>query len=143
VKYKNESNGNLEGINGDVVMLDVNFRQSCIPSMIRYDKFSKISYIKNIGGKSNSTGTTDIDLLPVFAKPIVKYVMFKNKYKSLRLHEVATQLLGYGKLDHKSGANVSDMSMEERKSYYKYDVHLVAELVTVNDGSVLKIYCYE
>ena len=39
-------------------------------------------YIKNHGNKNK---TIDIDLVKVFAKPLVKYVIFKNRYKSLHL----------------------------------------------------------
>jgi hypothetical protein len=81
IKYKNEQNDSLSGINGDLVMLDLNFRSNGISSIVRYDKFSGVPYIKNVG-----TATTDIDLLEVFAKPLVKC-------------EVATALLGYGKLN--------------------------------------------
>jgi hypothetical protein len=41
--------------------------------------------------------------------------------------------------DSKSGANISNMSIEERKSYCKHDAHLVAGLVRVNSGDILKI----
>jgi DNA polymerase family B/Primase X len=139
VRYKNQNNGNLEGIDGDLVMLDVNFRQNHIPSIVRYNKYSKVPYIKSIDSNNNAARTTDIDLLQVFAKPLVKYVIFKNKYKSLKLQEVAIQLLGHGKLDNKSGSNILNMSAEERKSYCKHDAHLAAELVKVNNGDILKI----
>lgn len=52
IKYKNEQNGRLEGINGDLVMLDLNFKHNGIPSMVKYDKFSGIPYIKSIGGST-------------------------------------------------------------------------------------------
>lgn len=135
VKRKNEQTGNLdEGINGDLVMLDINFRDNGIPSIIKYDKFSYIPYIKNIG-----TGTVDIDLLKVFAKPLVKYVIYKNNYKSIKIHEVATALLGYGKLDNKSGSAITRMSISERKAYCQHDAHLVSELVKIDNGNILKI----
>jgi hypothetical protein len=141
IKYRNEGTGNLEGIYGDLFMLDANFRVNGIGSIVRYDKFSGIPYIKNNGNNygNNNKSTTDIDILKVFAKPLVKYVIFRNKYKSLRLHEVATVLLGYGKLDNKSGASIIEMSIEERKAYCIHDAHLVAELVKINDGNILKI----
>jgi hypothetical protein len=135
IKYKNDRNGPLEGINGDLVMLDLNFRGNRISSIVKYNKFSGIPYVRNIG----TYHTTDIDLLQVFAKPLVKYVILKNKYKSLRIHEVATSLLGYGKLNNTSGTNISNMSVEERKAYCQYDAHLVAELVKLNNGDILKI----
>lgn len=141
INHKNEENGKLEGINGDLFMLDANFRANCITTIIRYDKFSGIPYIKNNNnyGSSNKPITTDIDLLNVFTKPLVKYVIFKNKYKSLRLHEVAMALLGYGKLDNKSGASIAEMSVAERKAYCMHDAHLVAKLVRINNGDILKI----
>jgi hypothetical protein len=119
-------------------MVDANFRGNGISSIIQYDRLSGIPYIKN----SESDGihaTRDIDLLKVFAKPLVKYVIFKNKYKSLRIHEVATALLSYGKLDKKSGNSIGKMSISERKEYCQHDAHLVAELVKADNGNILKI----
>jgi hypothetical protein len=133
VKYKNEKTGNLEGIYGDLVVLDTNFRLNDIESIIRYDKFTGIPYIKC----SNSVSPIDIDLLQVFAKPLVKYVIFKNRYKSLHLHGVSTALLGYGKLC--SGKDVMNLSVAERKAYCLQDAHIVADLVRVDNGDIMKI----
>ena len=66
-------------------------------------------------------------------------IYFKNKYKSLRLDEVGKALLGYGKLENKTGAKLDEMSVEERKSYCLHDAHIVAELVRINNGQILKI----
>ena len=134
VKHRNQQKGNVEGINGDLVMLDINFIQNNVPSIVKYDKFSGMPFIKNF-----STNIIDIDILKVFAKPLVKYVIYKNKYKSLRIHEVATALLGHGKLDNKSGYNIAKMSISERKEYCQNDAHLVAELVKIDNGNILKI----
>lgn len=139
VKHMNEHSDKLEGVNGDLVMLDANFRCNHIPSMIKYDRFSGIPYIKNNSGSDGIHATVDIDLLKVFAKPLIKYAIFKNKYKSLRLHEVAIALLGYGKLDKKSGNSIGKMSISERKEYCQHDAHLVAELVKIENGDILKI----
>jgi hypothetical protein len=140
IRHKNGETGNLEGIYGDLFMLDANFRSYGVPTIIKYDKFSGMPYIKNNNnyGSCNKT-ITDIDLLKVFAKPLVKYVILKNKYKSLRLHEVAMSLLGYGKLDNKSGARIKEMSVAERKAYCLHDAHIVADLIRVKNGDILKI----
>ncbi len=132
IKYKNEKTGNLEGIYGDLVVLDTNFRLNGIESVIRYDKFTGIPYIKC----SNSSRPIDIDLLQVFAKPLVKYVIFKNRYKSLHLHDVSTALLGYGKL--LSGKDIGTLSVAERKAYCLQDAHIVADLVRINNGDIIK-----
>ena len=137
---KNMLSGNVEGINGDLVVLDSNFRNNEIASIIKYDTFTSIPYIKNdFYQKSNQAFISDIDLLQVFAKPLVKNIIFKNKYKSLRLDEVSKALLGYGKLENKTGAKLNEMSTDERKSYCLHDAHIVAELVRINDGEILKI----
>jgi hypothetical protein len=138
VKYKNDKTGNLEGIYGDLVILDTNFRFNGIESIISYDKFTRIPYIKCSNYcNSDSSSTIDIDLLKVFAKPLVKYVIFKNRYKSLHLHNVSTTLLGYAKLS--SGKDVMNLSVAERKSYCLQDAHIVAGLVRINNGDIMKI----
>ena len=75
----------------------------------------------------------------MFAKPLVKTIIFKNKYKSLRLDEVGKALLGYGKLENKTGAKLDEMSIDERKSYCLHDAHIVADLIRVNNGQILNI----
>ena len=124
-KYKNEKTGLLEGIYGDLFVLDTNLRLCGVESIIRYDKFIGIPYIKC----SNSNCPIDIDLLRVFAKPLVKHVIFKNRYKSLHLHDVSTALLDYGKLA--SGRDVMNLSVAERKAYCQQDAHIVADLVKI------------
>ena len=43
---ENERTGKVEGINGDLVVLDFNFKDNGITSIIKYDKFTSIPYIK-------------------------------------------------------------------------------------------------
>jgi len=70
IKHKNEKTGKLkEGIHADLVILDTNFRSNSISSIVKYDPYSGIPYIKN---SSCNAIVTDIDLLQVFAKPFVK-----------------------------------------------------------------------
>ena len=135
VKQVNEVTGKLGGINGDLVTLDINFRLNGISSIISYDKFSGIPYIKT---HENKNKTIDIDLVKVFAKPLVKYVVFRNRYKSLHLNEVAMAVLGYGKLDGKSGADISTLSTSERKAYCLHDAHIIADLIKLKNGDIMK-----
>ena len=44
-----------------------------------------------------------------------------------------------GKLDNKTGATLKEMSVEERKSYCLHDAHLVAELVRIKNGDIIRI----
>src|SRR6476661_2868687 len=112
VVRKNDKTGELEGINGDLVVLDLNLKKNGIPSIVNFNEFSGIPYIKkDIFTIGNSVFIADIDLLNVFAKPLVRLI-FKNKYKSLHLDEVCRALLDIGKLDNKTGAKLEDMSIE-------------------------------
>ena len=139
VVRKNDKTGELEGINGDLVVLDSNLKKNRIPSIINYNEFSGIPNVKkDIFTTGNSVLIADIDLLKIFAKPLVRLI-FKNKYKSLHLDEVCRDLLGHGKLDNKTGAKLEEMSIEERKSYCIHDAHLVAELVRIKNGDIMKI----
>ena len=135
IKTRNKQLGRWEGINGDLAVLDANFRRHNVQSIVSYDKFTGTPYI----AKKMATKTVDIDLLKVFAKPLVKNVIFKNRYKTLALQEVSIALLGYGKLGNKLGGNLEIMSIEERKSYCNYDAHLVTELIKIENGNILKI----
>jgi hypothetical protein len=119
--------------------LDSNFRNNGITSIIKYDKFTAIPNVENTVIGTNRYFIADIDLLQVFAKPLIKNVIFKNKYKSLHLDEVGKALLGYGKLDNKTGAKLDEMSIDERKLYCIHDAHMVDELSRINNGKILKM----
>ena len=134
IKLKNEKSSEWEGVDGDLSVLEGNFRYHGIKSIIVFDKLTRIPSVKGaVGGK-----TVDIDLLKVFAKPIIR-TYFKNKYANLKLHNVSNALLGHGKLEDKSGFDVNKMSVKERKRYCMSDAHIVADLVRIQNGDVMKI----
>lgn len=127
------------GINGDLVVLDSNLKKNGIPTIVKYNEFSGIPFIKkDVFTKNSKFFQADIDLLKVFGKPLVRLI-FKNKYKSLHLDDVCKALLGYGKLDEKTGERLEKMSIEERKSYCINDAHLVAELVRIRNSDIIRI----
>jgi hypothetical protein len=139
IKRKNPKTGQLEGINGDLVVLDSNFKANRIPSIVRYNEYSNIPFLKkDIFTNTNQLLVSDIDLLKVFAKPLVR-LTFINRYKSLRLPEVCKALLGIGKLENKTGAQLVEMSVEARKEYCMHDAHLVAELVRLKNGDIMRM----
>jgi hypothetical protein len=55
------------------------------------------------------------------------------------MDEVASTLLGYGKLDDERGSAINKMTADRRKAYCMHDAHLVAELVRIDDGNILKM----
>ena len=134
IEHKNKKTDKWDGVNGDLAVLDSNFRCCGIKSIVGYDKFTGIPFIKSPVGNM----TVDIDLLKIFAKPLIR-TLFKNKYSSLKLHDVANALLGYGKLENKSGVDIFKMSVKDRKQYCMWDSHILADLIRIQNGNVMKI----
>jgi hypothetical protein len=48
-KHLDTQNNILEGVNGDLVVLDINLKQNGIPSIIRYDRFTGKPSIRSYG----------------------------------------------------------------------------------------------
>lgn len=139
IARRNVKTGKSDGINGDLAILDSNLRKNRIPSIVNYNKFSGIPYITRYAfATAGRNFQADVDLLKVFAKPLVR-LFFKNEYKSLHLDDVCKVLIGYGKLNGSTGAKLEKMSIEERKIYCMHDAHLVAELVRIRNGDILRI----
>jgi DNA polymerase elongation subunit (family B) len=64
----------------DLFMLNERCLKNGIPSPIEFDAQTGRPYIR---------GRTHIDLFEVFKKEMVKSTIFKNKYRTLKLEEVA------------------------------------------------------
>ena len=47
-------------------------------------------------------------------------------------------LLGYGKLEGKSGSELLQMSIHERKAYCMHDAHIIADLIKIKNGDIMK-----
>jgi DNA polymerase, archaea type len=84
-------------------------------------------------------GKNHIDLYRLFEKELVKSSIFENKYRSLKLEDVAQALLGKGKYQGISGANVAQESVSTQKQYVLQDAQLALELAQVNNGQVLDL----
>ncbi|MEP0826091.1 MAG: hypothetical protein HRF40_11455 [Nitrososphaera sp.] len=84
-------------------------------------------------------GKTHIDLYRIFDKELVKSSIFENKYRSLKLEDVAQALLEKGKHRGITGATVEGESVSTQKQYVLQDAQLALELAQVNDGQVLDL----
>jgi DNA polymerase, archaea type len=125
-------NNNPSSYSSDLVVLNERCLKNRIPSPVAFDARTGRPYIK---------GKVHIDLYEVFKKEMVKSTIFKNKYRTLKLEDVAHAVLGHGKFGSGSvtGANVGDMPIDIQKSYVLQDARLVAELLQVNDGQVITL----
>lgn len=115
----------------DLAVLNERCLKNGVPSPVEFDHQT---------GRPSIKGKMHIDLYEVFKKEMVKSTIFKNRYRTLKLDDVARSLLGHGKFgDRITGANVAGMPVDVQKSYVLQDAKLVAELLKVNGGQVLAL----
>jgi DNA polymerase elongation subunit (family B) len=105
------------------------FIKNRLPSIVGYDSkgFPFIEY------------GSHIDLYRVFRNTIIRTSVFNNGYRSLRLNDVATKLIGKGKFEGIVGQNVSTSSMELQREYVLRDAELVMDLSKSNNCQVLQL----
>jgi DNA polymerase, archaea type len=116
----------------DLFVLNERCLKNGIPSPVEFDLQTGRPYIR---------GRVHIDLYEVFSKQMVKSTIFKDRYRTLKLDDVAQALLGHGKFGSGGidGANVRNLPVEVQKAYVLQDARLVAELLEVNGGQVIAL----
>lgn len=119
-------------IGSDLVTLNERCLKNGIPSPVAFDARTGRPYIK---------GKVHIDLYEVFRKEMMKSTIFRNRYRSLRLEDVALALLGHGKFGDGRimGTDVGSMPVDIQKSYVLQDAVLIAELLRANGGQVIEL----
>jgi DNA polymerase I len=119
------------GFDSDLAILHEECVRNGIPSPVRFAR----------NGRPYIRGKRHIDLCEVYGKAMIKTSVYKNKYRTLRLDDVAHALLQKGKFGESSisGANVSAMSPSIQKSYVLQDAQLVMDLLKVNNAQVIAL----
>lgn len=97
----------------------------------RYIFGSKIYYSFN--------GFTHIDMYQVYGKTLVQSVIYANKYRTLKLKDVAIALLQIGKYKDISGKDFTKLSVKDKKAYVLRDPELVMELSKYNNYQILDV----
>jgi DNA adenine methylase Dam len=125
-----------QSFDSDLAML----HQRCVKNGMS----SPVGFAKN--GQPYLKARKHIDLCEVFRKPMVMSTIFKGRYRTLRLEEVAQAILGKGKFGNNAlggsritGANVGSMPIDTQKSYVLQDAQLVMDLLKVNNGQVIAL----
>ncbi|HZD35617.1 MAG TPA: DNA polymerase domain-containing protein, partial [Nitrososphaeraceae archaeon] len=117
------------GTDSDLTVLNERFIKNSLPSIIGYSS-QGLPFIE---------GHSHVDLYRVFRNKIIRTSVFNNRYRSLRLNDVATALLTKGKLEGVNGQNVHTKSIEVQKEYVLRDAELVMNLSSVNNGQILHL----
>ena len=115
------------GVDSDLTILNERFIKNGLHSIVGY----------NSKGFPFMESHSHIDLYRVFRNTIIRTSVFNNRYRSLRLNDLATELIGKEKFEGITGQNVSTGSIELQREYVPRDAELVMELSKSNNCQVL------
>lgn len=148
VRLVNED-GSVEGKDSDLKVLDSVCKYYNIPSIIAFDR-GGIPYIRGYdynlikispehARESKFRWYYHIDLYKIYKKPMVKSVIFGNRYKSLGLDAVCKAIIGEGKYQDLDGSRIQKLSREEQLEYVAQDANLVMKLSKHNNYEILDL----
>ena len=80
-----------------------------------------------------------IDLYNVYKKPLVKSIIYNNRYKDLSLDSVSQSILKEGKFEHLKGSDILNVPKEKLMQYVTQDANLVMKLSSHNNYEILDL----
>ena len=147
VRLQNEESGAFSGKDSDLKVIDTVCRYYDIPSIIRFDKRG-VPYVRGYHYKLEDHYYLQqnqfdyyyhIDLYNVYKKPLVKSIIYDNRYKELSLDSVSQAILKEGKFENLKGSDILNVPKEKLMQYVTQDANLVMKLVKHNDYEILDL----
>ena len=80
-----------------------------------------------------------IDLYNVYKKPLVKSIIYNNRYKDLSLESVSQSILKEGKFENLKGSDILNVPKEKLMQYVTQDANLVMKLSKHNNYEILDL----
>ena len=80
-----------------------------------------------------------IDLYNVYKKPLVKSIIYNNRYKDLSLESVSQAILKEGKFENLKGSDILNVPKEKLMQYVTQDANLVMKLSKHNNYEILDL----
>ena len=144
-----KADGSFTGRDSDLKVIDDVCRYYNIPSIIAFDKRG-VPYIRGYSyelcnqntyytSKNRFDWYHHIDLYQVYKKPMVKAVIYHNKFRDLSLDSVSRALLNEGKLENLDGPQIQKLPKEKQLEYVIQDAALVMKLSMHNDFEILDL----
>jgi DNA polymerase, archaea type len=144
-----KEDGTFSGKDSDLKIIDQACQYYNIPSIIGFDKRG-IPYVRgydyrlcNIDPYYANQNKFDwyyhIDLYQVYKKPMVKTIIYQNKYKDLNLDSVAKAVLNEGKFENLDGLQIQNLSKQKQIEYVAQDAKLVMDLSKHNNYEILDL----
>jgi DNA polymerase elongation subunit (family B) len=144
-----KEDGTFSGKDSDLKIIDQVCRYYNIPSIIGFNK-RDVPYVRgypyglcNIDpyySNLNKFGWYyHIDLYQVYKKPMIKTIIYQNKYKDLNLDSVAKAILNEGKFENLNGLEIQTLSKQKQIEYVAKDSKLVMKLSKYNNYEILDL----
>ena len=144
-----KEDGAYTGKDSDLKIIDQACQYYNIPSIIGFDRRG-VPYIRgydyrlcNIDPYYSNLNKFDwyyhIDLYQVYKKPMIKTIIYQNKYKDLNLGSVAKAILNEGKFENLDGLQIQDLSKQKQIEYVAQDSKLVMKLSKHNNYEILNL----
>lgn len=149
VRLRNEENGTFSGRDSDLKIIDDTCRYYKIPSIIGFDKRG-VPYVRGYDYHLCSVSPQfaalkkynwyyHIDLYQIYKKPMVKTMIYNNRYRDLNVGSVCKALLGEGKLEELDGLQIQNLPTEKQVKYVAQDANLVMKLSKHNNYEILNL----
>jgi hypothetical protein len=144
-----KDDGTLSGKDSNLKIIDDACRYYNMPSIIGFDKRG-VPYVRgynyslqDINPQYASLNKFDwyyhIDLYQVYKKPMVKTIIYQNKYKDLNLGSVSKAILNEDKFENLDGLQIQNLSKQNQVEYVAQDAKLVMKLSKHNNYEILDL----
>jgi DNA polymerase, archaea type len=144
-----KEDGTFSGKDSDLKIIDQACQYYNIPSIIGFD-IRGVPYLRgydyrpyNIDPYYSNLNKFDwyyhIDLYQVYKKPMIKTIIYQNKYKDLNLDSAAKAILNEGKFENLDGLQIQNLSKQKQIEYVAQDSTLVMKLSKHNNCEILDL----
>jgi len=144
-----KEDGTFSGKDSDLKIIDQACQYYNIPSIIGFNKIG-VPYVRGYNYKLCSLAPYyanqnkfdwyyHIDLYQVYKKPMIKTIIYQNKYKDLNLDSVAKAILNEGKFENLDGLQIQTLSKQKQIEYVAQDSKLVMRLSKHNNYEILDL----
>ena len=147
VRLQNKETGIFSGKDSDLKVIDSLCKFYDIPSVIGFDK-RDVPYVRGYHHNLENEYYLQqnefdwyyhIDLYDIYRKPLVKSIIYNNRYKDLSLESVSQSILKEGKFESLKGSNIMDIAKEKLMQYVTQDANLVMKLSRHNKYEILDL----
>ena len=147
IRLQNKKTGTFLGKDSDLKVIDSVCKYYDIPSIIGFD-IRGIPYVRGYSPRLENDYYLQqnkfhyyyhIDLYNVYQKPLIKSIIYNNKYKDLSLESVSQAILKEGKFENLKGSDIFNVPKDKLMQYVAQDAKLVMKLSKYNNYEILDL----